>query len=51
MAFAGPDWSKRGEWHDSPTVYQNQIAATITQALGLDFAAQHPAAGRPIDLK
>jgi hypothetical protein len=51
MAFAGPDWSRRGEWHDTPPVYQNQIAATITQALGVDYAAQHPNAGRPIELK
>ena len=48
MAFAGPDWSVRGEWRDSEPIYQNQVAATLAQALGLDYAGEHPNAGRPI---
>ena len=48
MAFAGPDWPRRGEWRDSATIYQNQVAATLAQSLGLDYGQQHPNAGRPI---
>jgi hypothetical protein len=48
MAFAGPAWPRRGEWRDSATIYQNQVAATLAQALGIDYAEQHPNAGRPI---
>ena len=48
MAFAGPDWLPRGEWRDSEPVYQNQIAATLAQALGLDYVQQRPGAGKPI---
>ncbi|PYR03304.1 MAG: hypothetical protein DMF97_02305 [Acidobacteria bacterium] len=48
MAFAGPDWPRRGEWRDSATIYQNQVAATLAQSLGLDYGQQHPNASRPI---
>jgi hypothetical protein len=48
MAFAGPDWPRRGEWRDSATIYQNQVAATLAQSLGIDYGQQHPNAGRPI---
>ena len=48
MAFAGPDWPVRGEWRDSEPIYQNQVAATLAQALGLDYAGERPNAGRPI---
>jgi hypothetical protein len=48
MAFASPDWPRRGEWRDSATIYQNQVAATLAQALGIDYGEQHPNAGRPI---
>jgi hypothetical protein len=30
------------------TIYQNQVAATLTHALRVDYAEQHPNAGRPI---
>jgi hypothetical protein len=50
MAFAGPDWPRRGEWRDSEPIYQNQVAATLAQALGLDYLEQHPGAGRPIGM-
>lgn len=48
MAFVGPDWPRRGEWQSSEPIYQNQVAATLAQALGLDYAEQNPTAGRPI---
>jgi hypothetical protein len=48
IAFAGPDWPRRGEWRDAQPVYQNQVAATLADALGIDYAKEHPAAGRPI---
>jgi Type I phosphodiesterase / nucleotide pyrophosphatase len=48
MAFAGPDWPRRGELRDIATIYQNQVAATLTHALRVDYAEQHPNAGRPI---
>ena len=50
VACIGPDWSRRGEWSDVPPVSATQIAATLARALGLDFTAGRPGAGRPIDL-
>lgn len=50
LAIVSPDDARRGEWHDAPTLQQNQIAATIAAALGLDYALQDPAAGKPIAL-
>ena len=48
IAFAGPDWPRRGEWRDTQPIYQNQVAATLADAMGIDYAKDHPAAGRPI---
>jgi Metalloenzyme superfamily len=48
MAFVGPQWSLRGEWQNAEPIYQNQVAATLARALGLDYAEQAPNAGRPI---
>lgn len=48
MAFISPDTNLRGEWKDSKTIYQNQIAATFCQYLGFDYAEQNPKAGKPI---
>ncbi len=48
MAFAGPDVKLRGEWRDAETVYQNQIAATISRFLNVDYSEQNPNAGKPI---
>jgi predicted AlkP superfamily pyrophosphatase or phosphodiesterase len=48
MAFISPDSSLRGEWRDKQTVYQNQIAATMSKFLGFDYAEQNPNAGKPI---
>ena len=48
LAAIGPDSRLRGEWRDSPTIYQNQIAATMSRLLGLDYSEQNPNAGKPI---
>jgi hypothetical protein len=48
LAIAGPDVTRRGEWRDSPAVYQNQIAATIASLLGVDYLRAVPGAGRPL---
>lgn len=48
MAFISPDTNLRGEWKDSKTIYQNQIAATLSKYLGFDYPEQNPNAGKPI---
>lgn len=48
-AFISPDSTLRGEWQNTATIYQNQIAATIARLLGGDYSRQDPEAGRPID--
>src|SRR5262249_2150155 len=40
IAVASPDLAVRGEWHDHPPMFQNQIAATMAALLGLDFREQ-----------
>jgi hypothetical protein len=49
MAFISPDVKLRGEWKNSKTIYQNQIAATLCKLLGFDYAGQNGRAGKPID--
>lgn len=49
MAFISPDIGLRGEWRDTETIYQNQVAATLSKMLGLDYSEQNRDAGRPID--
>lgn len=49
MAFLSPDVSLRGEWRNSETIYQNQVAATLSKFLGQDFNAAYPQAGKPIN--
>jgi predicted AlkP superfamily pyrophosphatase or phosphodiesterase len=49
MAFISPDSKRRGEWKDSETLYQNQIAATLCKLLGFDYAEQNPNVGKPIN--
>ena len=51
LAIAGPDTTRRGEWRDAPTVYQNQIAATIAGLLGVDYQRAVPGAGAPLPLQ
>jgi len=52
LAAIGPDFSQRGEWHDTPTIGPNQIAATLATLLGVgaDFTKSNPNAGKPIDV-
>lgn len=48
MAFISPDSALRGEWKEASTLYQNQIAATLSKYLGFDYAEQNKNAGKPI---
>ena len=48
MAFIGPEWARRGEWQNTEPISQNQVAATLAQAVGADYAERNPRAGRPI---
>lgn len=48
MAFISPNVRRRGEWKDSETIYQNQVAATLSRFLDLDYIEQNPEAGRPV---
>ena len=48
IAIASPGGSRRGAWRDHPPLFQNQIAATIAAAFGLDYGTQNPQAGKPI---
>jgi hypothetical protein len=48
MAFISPESKQRGEWKNTETIYQNQVAATLCRWLGFDYAEQNPAAGKPI---
>jgi bisphosphoglycerate-independent phosphoglycerate mutase (AlkP superfamily) len=50
IAVASPDAPRRGEWRDAPVVYQSQIAATVAALLGIDFAREDPAAGKPLPI-
>ncbi len=50
MAFISPESSLRGEWKNSPTIYQNQVAATLCQWLKIDYSENNPQAGKPISL-
>lgn len=49
MAFVSPDVARRGEWADHAPLTTNQVAATISRWLGVDYGTAHPEAGRPID--
>lgn len=47
-AFVSPDVEMRGEWKDTETIYQNQVAATLCRFLNLDYSENNPRAGKPI---
>lgn len=47
-AFISPDVALRGEWKNTETIYQNQIAATLCRLLKLDYSENNPQAGKPI---
>jgi len=49
MAFISPDLPTRGEWKDSPEIFQNQVAATLVKLMDLDYSEQNPNAGKPIE--
>jgi bisphosphoglycerate-independent phosphoglycerate mutase (AlkP superfamily) len=48
IAFASPKMSVRGEWKGEPALATNQIAATLSQWMGVDWNAARPKAGQPI---
>jgi hypothetical protein len=48
LAIVGPDTPALGEWRPRGVVYQNQIAATLAELLGLNFQEHQPTAGSSI---
>jgi Metalloenzyme superfamily len=48
MAFLSPEVQLRGEWKNTETIYQNQVAATLCRFLNLDYSENNPQAGKPI---
>ena len=48
MAFLSPDIQLRGEWKNTETIYQNQVAATLCRLLNFDYSENNPQAGKPI---
>ncbi|MEZ5346714.1 MAG: hypothetical protein R2681_14280 [Pyrinomonadaceae bacterium] len=48
IAFISPDIKIRGEWKNSKTIYQNQVAATLSKLAGFDYAEQNSKAGKAI---
>ncbi|HAK55405.1 MAG TPA: hypothetical protein DCP38_07980 [Acidobacteria bacterium] len=48
MAFVSPTVPIRGEWQNHAPIRLNQVAATLTAFLDLDFLSLTPSAGRPI---
>ena len=51
LAVAGPGTTRRGEWRDTPPIYQNQVAATVAGLLGVDYRHFVANAGAPLTLK
>jgi hypothetical protein len=51
VALMSPDTPRRGQWLNHQPLFQNQIAATIAAALGLDYREQNPQAGAALQLK
>jgi hypothetical protein len=48
MAFVSPKMAQRGEWRNTSTIFTSQAAATLASWMGVDWTADHPAAGKPI---
>src|SRR5262245_13996548 len=48
MAFISPEVRLRGEWGNTETIYQNQVAATLCRFLSIDYSENNPQAGMPI---
>jgi hypothetical protein len=49
LAAWGPDTPALGEVSGGGEITQSQIAATVAQALGYDYNAEHPKAAPPVD--
>jgi hypothetical protein len=50
IAIVDPDSRRRGEWINAPALRQNQIAATLARAVGLDWGLLSPGSGPSIPL-
>jgi arylsulfatase A-like enzyme len=48
LAVASPNSEPRGEWKNTETIYQNQIAATMCRFLDIDYSENNPNAGKAI---
>lgn len=48
IAVVGPDHTQRGSWQNAETVQMNQIAATLSAFLGLDYSEWNKEAGKPV---
>ena len=48
IAMVSPRMSQRGAWHDAPALTTSQVAATLAAWVGVDWRADHPAAGEAI---
>jgi hypothetical protein len=48
MAFVSPQMHQRGVWRDGPALSTSQVAATLGSWMGVDWNADHPAAGTPV---
>ena len=48
IALVSPRMTRRGPWRDAPPLSTSQVAATLASWLGIDWNADHPAAGPPI---
>ena len=47
--FAGAGWTRRGEWRNAPPIYQNQLAATMLDALGVRPMPPAPGRGTAVE--
>ena len=48
MAFVSPESALRGEWKNAETIYQNQVAATLSKWMKFNYSEQNANAGKPI---
>ncbi|MEO7274757.1 MAG: hypothetical protein ABI211_22445 [Vicinamibacterales bacterium] len=48
IAIVSPKMTQRGVWRNAPPLTTSQIAATLANWMGIDWRAEHPAAGTPI---
>jgi hypothetical protein len=50
IAVIGPDHTERGSWQNIDTIGMDQVAATLSAFLGLDYAGWNEEAGKPISI-